>query len=271
VISELDETIKQLLIKKGSIDAASVDINFETPKREWSASISRPTVNIYLYDIRENHELRGTEWFIGKGTDGRPSRKKNASRIDLSYLITVWATDIGDEHRLLWHVLQTLFRHPIVPEDVLVGELAKQDYPIETKTAQPDGLFSSPSDFWAALDNEIKPSFNFVVTVPMDLEIKFTAPEVRSAIIKVKPPDGEAEVMVQVAGVVHKSGKPDQLVTDAVMVAREAGMTTRSDNLGRYSFSGMPEGKHTIEVIIKGKKIKETVITVPGSGYDLEI
>jgi hypothetical protein len=271
MISELDETIKQLLIKKGPVDAASVDISFETPKREWSASISKPTVNIYLYDIRENHGLRGTEWFIGRDTNGHPSRKKNASRIDLSYLVTVWATDIGDEHRLLWHVLQTLFRHPIVPGDVMVGELAKQDYPIETKTAQPDGLFSNPSDFWSALDNEIKPSFNFVATVPLDLDIQFSAPEVRSKILKVTPPGGKAEVVVQVAGVLRKSGKPDQFVTDATMVAREAQMTARSDNLGRYSFPKMPEGKHTIEVIIKGKKIKETVITVPGSGYDMEI
>ena len=55
MISDLNETIKQLLIKKGAFDPAEVDIRFETPSREWSASISKPTVNAYLCDIRENH------------------------------------------------------------------------------------------------------------------------------------------------------------------------------------------------------------------------
>jgi hypothetical protein len=64
MIIDLDETIKQIMIKKGAVDPVEVDISFETPKREWSASISKPTINLYLYDMRENHELRGTEWFI---------------------------------------------------------------------------------------------------------------------------------------------------------------------------------------------------------------
>ena len=48
MITDLDETIKQLLIQKGALEPAEVDISFETPKREWSASISKPTVNLYL-------------------------------------------------------------------------------------------------------------------------------------------------------------------------------------------------------------------------------
>jgi hypothetical protein len=59
MISDINETIKQLLIKQGGLDPATVDIDFQTPDREWSASISKPTINVYLYDIRENHKLRG--------------------------------------------------------------------------------------------------------------------------------------------------------------------------------------------------------------------
>ena len=66
MITDLDETIKQLLIKKGAFDPAEVDIGFRTPDREWSASISKPTVVFNLYDIRENHQLRSTEWIVEK-------------------------------------------------------------------------------------------------------------------------------------------------------------------------------------------------------------
>ena len=126
MISDLDETIKQLLIKKGAFDMTNVDISFETPDREWSASISKPTVNFYLYDIRENHQLRRTEWITGKDENGIAHKKKNPSRIDLSYLVTVWTSDIGDEHRLLWHTLLTLSRYPTLPEELLSGHLAGQ-------------------------------------------------------------------------------------------------------------------------------------------------
>ena len=61
MITDLNETIRQLLIQKGPLDPGEVDISFETPDREWAASISNPTINLYLYDIRENHELRATE------------------------------------------------------------------------------------------------------------------------------------------------------------------------------------------------------------------
>ena len=169
MISDLDETIKQLLIKKGALDPAEVDINFETPAREWSASISKPTINIYLYDIRENHQLRGTEWMITKDENGNATRKKNPTRIDLSYLITVWTSDIVDEHQLLWHALLTLFRYPELPEDVLSGQLTEQKCAIKTVTAQPNGLFNNPADFWSALDNEIRPSLNYIITMPLTI------------------------------------------------------------------------------------------------------
>ena len=270
MINDLNETIKQVLIKKGAIDPAEVDVSFETPKREWSASISKPTVNVYLYDIRENHDLRGTEWFIKKDQNGIAARKKSPSRVDLSYLITVWTNDIEDEHRLLWQVLMTLFRYTELPDELLSGQLAGQQYPIRATTAQPDGLFNNPSEFWTALDNELKSSINYLVTLPLDLDIAFTAPLVRTKIVEVKPPDSEAERLVQVAGVVHEAGKPTKGVPGAKVVAKEAGMTAETDEKGVYSFPKLPEGKHTFEVLVSGKKVREASVTIPGASYDLE-
>lgn len=271
MISELDETIKQLLIKKGAFDPAEVDIGFGTPDREWAASISKPTVNFYLYDIRENHQLRSTEWIVEKDQNGIATRKKNPNRIDLSYLITIWTNDIEDEHRLLWHVLLTLSRYPNLPEELLSGRLAGQKYPIKTSTAQPDGLFKSPADFWGALDNKLKPSINYVVTLPLDLDIAVTAPLVRTKVIEVKPPGAAAERLVQVGGVVYEAGKPTQGIAKAMVIAKEAGMTAETDDQGRYSFSKLSEGKHTFQVLVRGRKVKEVSFTIPNASYDLEV
>ena len=58
MLSKLDETIRQLLIKEGGLDPAEIDVSFDIPNREWSAGISKPTVNCYLFDIHENAEMR---------------------------------------------------------------------------------------------------------------------------------------------------------------------------------------------------------------------
>ena len=89
-------------------------------------------------------------------------------------------------------------------------------------TAQPDGLFNNPADFWSALDNEIKPSINCVVTLPLDTDVAFTAPIIRTKIIYVKPPDSDVERMVQVTGMVYEAGKPTQGLPEAKVVAKEA-------------------------------------------------
>lgn len=195
MLSSLDETIKQLIIKKGAVDTGAIDISFEMPDREWSVSLSKPTINLYLYDIRENHKLRGTEFSVTRDQNGNATRKKNASRIDISYLVTVWTNDIADEHRLLWHVLATLFRYQELPEDILSEQLGENRYPIISTCAQPDGLLNSPADFWSALDNEIKPSINYVVTLPLDTDTAFTAPMVRTRMLKFKLPDSDTETI----------------------------------------------------------------------------
>ncbi len=51
MFADLDETIRDLLIKNVPIDLTEVDISFEAPDREWSGRLSRPTVNCFLYDV----------------------------------------------------------------------------------------------------------------------------------------------------------------------------------------------------------------------------
>ena len=271
MLSSLDETIKQLLVKKGAVDTGAIDITFEAPDREWSASLSKPTINLYLYDIRENHKLRGTEFSLTRDQNGIATRKKNASRIDISYLITVWTNDIADEHRLLWHVLATLFRYQELPEDILSEPLSEKKYPIVSACAQPDGLFNNPADFWSALDNEIKPSINYVVTLPLDTEMSLTAPMVKTRTLEFKPPDTDPESFIQVTGHVHKTGAAAQSISQAKILIKEVGITAMSDEHGYYHFFRLNPGQYTFQAAVPGKKPRDFKISIPGNNYDLEI
>ena len=121
------------------------------------------------------------------------------------------------------------------------------------------------------MDNELKPAINYVVTLPLDLDTAFTAPIVKTKTLEFKPPEAEAERWVQVIGTVHEAGKPDQGIPNARVVAKEARMTAETDEQGCYSFHKIPEGKHTFQVLVEGKKALEIPVTVPSTNYDLEV
>ena len=88
MISDLDETIRQILVKGGKLDPAEVEISFDIPNREWSGGISKPSVNCYLFDIRENRELRqyGVDTTTTTVGQNKFARQRPPLRFDLTYL-----------------------------------------------------------------------------------------------------------------------------------------------------------------------------------------
>jgi hypothetical protein len=272
VINDLDESIKQLLIKKGDLNSTEVNISFEAPSRDWATSQSKPAINIYLYDIHENHELRSYEWTVERNNNRTATKKKAPLRVAFSYLVTVWTKDVGDEHRLLGHIMAVLCRHSFLPEEILQGALKGLEYPVHASTAQPDGLVKNPADFWSALDNQLKPYIDYVVTLPVDLDIALTAPVVSTKIIEVKETGKEkVEEIVQIGGIVHEKGKPEASIINARVVVKESGMTAKTDGEGHYYFAKLEKGEYTLQVSAPGWTAKEIRMVVPSDDYNIEL
>lgn len=268
MISELDESIRRLLVTQAGFDPAEIDIRFEIPDREWAATISKPTVNCYLYDIHENRQLRGTDWYVEReGLNG--SRARRAPwRIDIAYLITAWTKAVEDEHRLLWHVLATLFRHPIIPTELLQGALIDTEVEIPTSVGQPEGTLRSPGEFWSALDNKLKPSLNYIVTLPLDPEMDRLAPlvfstEVRTEPLTFDPPPGTANI----SGIVRGNG--GEAIAAARVFFVGTNQTVTTDREGRYAFRAVPLGHHAIAIAVPGQRPREHELTIPADNYDL--
>ncbi|OSC62124.1 hypothetical protein B5181_25475, partial [Streptomyces sp. 4F] len=53
MIHEVDEVLKSLLAG-GALTGSGIDVSFEAPTRDWAARRNAPSVNAYLYDIRED-------------------------------------------------------------------------------------------------------------------------------------------------------------------------------------------------------------------------
>jgi hypothetical protein len=168
VIHEVDSALRALILREG-LDGADAEVVFDAPTKDWASRRNAPTVDVYLYDIRE--DLRRRErGVINEYDDARRvvARRLPPRHFKLSYLITAWTQRPVDEHRLLSALLACFLRHDAVPADLLGGPLAASGLPVPLSVALPPPEDRSFADVWSALGGELKPSLDIVVSVPTD-------------------------------------------------------------------------------------------------------
>lgn len=271
MFSDLDETIKVLLVKAGGLDQAQIEVSFEIPNREWSAGIARPTINCYLFDIRENRELRQSGMQVERNGDGAPARRRAPLRLDMTYLITAWTRAVEDEHRLLWHALQTLMRFATLPEEHLQGALRGHGLPLHARLAQSDGVLKSPGEFWTALENQLKPSLSYTVTLAVDRAAIAAGPPVLTAFTGLRqigaaggPGDGE----VRLGGVAQTpAGVP---VAGAEVFVEGHGRPALTGDDGRFTLRVPGAGAYTLVARSGGSEVRRS-LAVPAPDYTLTI
>ncbi|HMO60352.1 MAG TPA: Pvc16 family protein [Roseiflexaceae bacterium] len=268
MISELDETIRQLLMRAGGIDPAQIEISFDIPNREWSSGISRPTINCYLFDIRENLHLKQHGQTVEGHGSRTAARRPSVLRYDLTYLITAWTRAVEDEHRLLWRVLQTLLRFPALPEDMLQGDLREHDLPIYTSIARPDSVLKSPGEFWTALENQIKPSLTYTVVLATDRDAIPAGPPVMTLETRYQQPETPIEQFVWFGGTVRGSdGAP---VAGAVIEIEGLGLHGFSDDEGRFRVRVPTPGRYVLIARFSGQ-IQRREVEIPEPQYDMTL
>ena len=179
MINDLDETLAALLQRDlPSALTEQVQISFATPDDQFPPqSVTLPAIDMFLYDVRENLELRTNEVYVERRSDGTAERMRAPVRVDFSYLVTAWPSEsvpdpAEDEHRLLGEVMRVLLRHRTIPEDVLQGALKGQEPALPLSSLQP-GRLQSLGEFWQALGGKPKAALNYQVTLSVDV----TAPE----------------------------------------------------------------------------------------------
>jgi Pvc16 N-terminal domain len=174
MIHEVDELLEKL-VKRDALNGSSVELLFDAPTKDWVARRNSPTVDLYLYDIREDLQRRVPAWEDQRGADGKVNaRQLPPRRFKLSYLVTAWTQRPEDEHRLLSALLSAFIRNPMIRASELEGTLAEPDLPVYIDVGQPPSQDRSLADVWSALGGELKPSLDLVVTAP--IEVKREAP-----------------------------------------------------------------------------------------------
>lgn len=294
MIADLDETIRQLLKEELPIKNNEIEVSFDQPKRENSAKWTKPTVNLFLYDLRENNVLRQHQWEqianANRG-DNRCRRKRSPMRVDCFYMLTAWAADPEDEHRLLSRCLLALFRFPTLREDRLLGSLRNPPYDIQARLASHDKL-TNPAEVWSALDNEMRPSISYVVTLALDpwTEVKDDS-IVRTLTLR----SGQSNTLPRyqrlidetrgelsfIGGTVRDKAQDGAPIAGIEVAIKGTGLFDTTDEQGRFTLGSLPRGEYTLVAWPPEGKPKEKRITVPAitedgkpatdGNYDLEI
>lgn len=175
MIGEIDDAIRALVRESDGI-AADVDVALDAPTTEWAARRNAPTVDLFLYDIREDTRRREYGFSEQRNDRGIVTHRVPSPRyFKLSYLVTAWTQRPDDEHRLLDALLRCFIRFDAIPDSFVVDTLAETGLPCSLTVAQPPPEDRAFADVWSSLGGELKPSLDVVISAPLTRGLSYEA------------------------------------------------------------------------------------------------
>jgi hypothetical protein len=301
MINHLDNLLRHLFMAHINEITDEAQVRFQPPDEDWRTyvtNLQHNALNIYLADLRENRKLRSnarTRSF----ENGLVTEQPAPARLDCHYLLTAWSPvqpgqavePTLDEHALLYQVTAVLMNYaPLNPSHIYPpGSTALSAVPEEIRTADlptqvlPVEGFPKLPEFWGTMgvNHRWKPVIYLVVTLPVALRTEIAGPMVTTTITEYRhtgKPE-TAEVWIQIGGhVLDATVDPPVPVAKAWVRLEDQGgeplQTTETDELGRFTFSGLQPGQYQLNWRAAGYPVPAAprVIKVPSpSGeYDLQ-
>jgi hypothetical protein len=210
VIHLVDRAVERFLRQAVPLAEATVDVSFNAPDRTWGAGLTRPAVNVFLWEVTRNPSFQRSGMQQRIADDGAIQRRPATPVVDLHYLVTAWATELADEHQLLGNILTSILAHRRLPEEVLPDSLAGTRIGLHLADADK----RVPGEFWSALDGRLKPGLQLELNLPLEVfEWAATAP----------PAEEVAAQVVRQARAGHGEVQPSRAREDPVLRRRRLG------------------------------------------------
>ena len=187
MLADLDAALRRLLeseLAEHGFDG--VRVSFEAPTNQWAAGLTAPTVDLFLYDLREAADVAGGGWNEHRG-NGPARLERPALRLECSYAVTAWTREAEDEHRLLSQTLAVL----LATRDCRTASWASgsprstaAEGPIMSRIGQPKS--DHKAEFWTAVGGRYRVSLDYVVTISIVPGVTVErGPEVRTHTVRV--------------------------------------------------------------------------------------
>jgi len=263
-IADLDEALRTLLRRELARHGfEGVEVAFDAPSKEWSGKLTGPTVDLFLYDLRE-----ALDRAVGTSTERRENGRAVVVRpplhLELTYAVTAWTKAVEDEHRLLSQVLSILFSYGELPDEVLGDNPARTLRSAEASVGRPR---EEKADFWTSVGGQYKASIDYVVHVVVESGAAFVrGPEVRTQTVRLRRADGPPttlEELHRLGGTVRDGGGAP---LPGVWVALpESGLWAATDARGRFTFARLRAGRQRVLARAADGADAELAIDVPGT------
>ena len=272
-IADLDETLRLLLTRELTAHHfEGVEVTFDAPSKEWSGKLTAPTVNLFLYDLREAVE-RAEVTLGDHREDGRAHSSPPALRLELTYAVSAWTNAVEDEHRLLSQVLVTLFSYRQLPDDLGPAGANGGGSRLgrtQTSVGRPR---EEKADFWTSVGGEYKASIDYVVHLTIASGARFTrGPEVRTHTLRTHVSGARGSTLEELqtfAGTVRDDG--GGAVAGAWVVLPDSGLWTATDAGGRFRVARVQPGEHRLIVRTATGAELTAKARVPGDRVDLVV
>src|SRR4051794_19811173 len=94
----------------------AVPVSFDAPNRPWTQTLKGPTVNAFLFDVRENLARRDVMLEPVRDAHGVVvGRRPPPTRYDLHYVLSVWCCPTAVEYQVLSALVSTLDAYDVLP------------------------------------------------------------------------------------------------------------------------------------------------------------
>lgn len=219
MIDDLSRSLRAVLRdRRAAHELSAAQVSFEPPQPGFNPESD--TVSFYLYDLRENVELRNNTPAVRRNGN-RATQLRPPTRVDATYLVSIWSTRGEDsslrEQRLFGQLLAVFAGLPVLPKAILQGCLANQAYPVRLTLFPPAAAESAPL-LWQALGLPLRPSLNLRTTFTLESAEELEGPVVTQANWRLGQTDPATPETV-LAGSVEEHCSPGGRRTEA---AREA-------------------------------------------------
>jgi len=162
-LSTLESALQAWLREQLPLPADVGDISFETPEASWSTALTRPTVNLFLFDIARAAQ-QSVPMPARRNQGGVLVQERPAPCVAFSYLLSTWGGGIREEHRLLGDAVRAVLRTPTLSPLPDSGELVG---PIQLGLSETDDVRAR--ELWTGLGGRLRAGLVLVAMTAVPL------------------------------------------------------------------------------------------------------
>jgi len=162
-LSALENVLQAWLREQLPLPAEIGDISFDSPDATWSTALTRPTVNLFLFDI-----ARAAQPPLPvpprRDQSGTLVQDRPAPCVSFSYLLSTWGGGVREEHRLLGDAVRAVLRTPALSPEPESRELVG---PIQLSLSETNEVRAR--ELWSGLGGRLRAGMVLVAMTAVPL------------------------------------------------------------------------------------------------------